>query len=107
MLYDSGLEGRDLWEQTYRLFGKEKSKPQHMDTKKFYTGDKFGLVIDMRTTRDPTMHGGGKHVKGSTEGVQLEIDRKAKGSGTMNCHIYVLFDVQFDIMGRAYNNHTN
>ena len=104
MLYDSGLEARDLWEQAYRLFGKEKSKPQNMDMTKFYTGNKFGLVIDMRTTWDQTMHGSGKCVVGSSEGVQLEIDRKAEGSGTMKCHIYVLSDAQFDIMGRAYSD---
>ena len=68
ILYDSGLEARDLWEQAYRFFGKEKSKPQNMDMKKFYTGDKFGLVLDMRTTRDQTMHGSGKRVVGSSEG---------------------------------------
>ena len=107
MLYDSGLEARDLWEQAYRLFGKEKSKPQNMDMKKFYTGDKFGLVIDMRTTRDQTMHGSGKRVVGSSEGVQLELDRKAEGSGTMKCHVYVVSDAQFNIMGRAYMGHSN
>jgi len=96
MLYDSGLEVRD-----------EKSKPQNMDMTKFYMGDKFGLVIDMRTTRDQTMHGSGKRVVGSNEGVQMELDRKAEGSGTMKCHIYVLSDAQFDIMGRAYSDHTN
>ena len=107
MLYDEGLQGWDLWEQAYRFFGKEKSKPQHMDMKKFYTQDKFGLVIDMRTTRDPTMHGSGKSLMGSNEGVQLEIYRKAKGSGTMTCHVYVVSDAQFNIMGRAYMGHSN
>lgn len=107
MVYDSGLEARDLWEQAYRFFGKEKGKTQNMDMKKFYTGEKFGLVIDMRTTRDQTMHGSGKRVVGSNEGVQLELDRKTEGSGTMKCHVYVLSDAQFDIMGRAYSDHTN
>jgi len=107
MLYDSGLEARDLWEQAYRLFGKEKGKPQNMDMKKFYTGNKFGLVIDMRTTRDQTMHGSGKRIVGSNEGVQLEIERKTEGSEKMKCHIYVVSDAQFDIMGRAYSDHTN
>ena len=106
-VYDGGLKGRDLWEQAYRFFGKEKSKPQHMDMKKFFTQDKFRLVIDMRTTRDPTMHGSGKRIMGSNEGVQLAIDRKRKGSGTMTCHIYVVSDAQLDIMNRAYMGHSN
>ena len=53
------------------------------------------------------MHGSGKRVVGSNEGVQLELDRKTEGSGTMKCHVYVLSDAQFDIMGRAYSDHTN
>ena len=109
MVYDSGLEARDLWEQAYRFFGKEKGKTQNMDMKKFYTGKKFGLVIDMRTTRDQTMHGSGKRVVGSNEGVQLEIERKTDSSKKekMKCHIYVVSDAQFDIMGRAYSDKTN
>ena len=33
----------------------------------------------------------------STDGVQLEIERDAKVSGDVKCHIFVISDSQFDI----------
>jgi len=48
---------------------------------KFYTSDKFGLVIDMRSVTDEDMHGSGTRIVNTTDGIQLEIDRKAEGSG--------------------------
>jgi len=35
----------------------------------------------------------------STDGVQLEIERKAF-SGDLNCHVFVISDQQFNIMDR-------
>ena len=71
-----------------------------MNLANFYTGDKFGLVIDMRTMADQSMHGSGKRIANSTDGVQLEIERKAEGSGDVKCHVFVISDSQFNIMDR-------
>jgi len=71
-----------------------------MNLTKFYTGDKFGLVIDMRSMADRAMHGSGMPIVNSTDGVQLEIERSARGSGNVNCHIFVISDSQFNIMDR-------
>jgi len=71
-----------------------------MNATKFYTGDNFGLLIDMRTMADQEMYGSGKRIVKSTDGVQLEIERKAEGSGNVNCHVFVIADTQFNIMDR-------
>jgi len=76
-----------------------KNKTKHMDATKFYTGDNFGLLIDMRTMADQEMHGSGKHLVNSTDGVQLEIERKAF-SADFNCHVFVIADQQFNIIDR-------
>ena len=44
------------------------------------------------------MHGSGTRIVNSTEGIQLEIERDGKGSGKVNCHVYVISDAQFNIM---------
>jgi len=90
MLYNNGIQGKDMWEEANRFFVKEKNKTEHMDLKKFYTGDKFGLLIDIRSMADQTMHGSGTRIVNSTDGVQLEIERSAKGSGIVNCHVFVI-----------------
>jgi len=71
-----------------------------MNMTKFYTGDNFGLVIDMRSMADQSMHDSGTRIVNSTDGFQLEIEREAKGSGKVNCHIYVISDSEFNIENR-------
>ena len=100
MLYNEGIESRDIWSEVSRFFMKEKHKPQHMNMKKFYTDNKFGLLIDLRSMASQEMHGGGTRLVNTTDGVQLEIERDANGSGDVNCHIFIISDSQFNIMGK-------
>ena len=67
-----------------------------MNLSKFHADNKFGLVIDMCPMAAKAMHG--NRIANSTDGVQLEIERSAKGSGDLNCHIVVIFNSQFNIM---------
>ena len=99
MLYNNGIESQDIWSEVSRFFMKEKSKPQYMTLEKFYTGNKFGLLIDLRSMASQEMHGSGTRLVNSTDGVQLEIERDRKGTGPVNCHVFVISDSQFNIMG--------
>ena len=82
MLYNNGIDSRDAWRQVSRFVMKEKHKPQHMTLQKFYIKDKFGLLIDLRSMPSQEMHVSGTRLVNTTDGVQLEIKRDAKGSGT-------------------------
>ena len=100
MLYNNGIESRDSWRLVSRFLMKEKHKPQFMTLQKFYTKDKFGLLIDLRSMASQEMHGSGTGLVNTTDGVQLEIERDAKGSRTVNCHVFIISDAQFNIMNR-------
>ena len=100
MLYNNGIESRDIWSEAGRFFMKEKYKPQHMTLKKFYTGNKFGILIDLRSMASQEMHGSGTRLVNTTDGVQLEIERDNKGSGKVNCHVFVISDSQFNVVDR-------
>ena len=100
MLYNNGIEGRDIWSEVSRFFMKENYKPQHMNLQKFYTKNKFGLLIDLRSMESQKMHGSGTRIVNSTDGVQLEIERDGKGSGQVNCHVYIISDSQFNIVDK-------
>jgi len=41
---------------------------------------------------DQAMHGSGTRIVNSTDGVQLEIEQSAKGSGIVNCHVFAISD---------------
>ena len=99
MLYNNGIETGDIWAEVGRFFMKEKYKPQHMTLEKFYTDNKFGLLIDLRSMASQEMHGSGTRLVNTTDGVQLEIERDRKGTGTVNCHVFVISDSQFNIIG--------
>ena len=100
MLYNNGIESRDIWSEVSRFFMKEKYKPQHMTWEKFHTGYKFGLLIDLRSVESQEMHGSGLRLVNSTDGVHLEIERYAKGTGPVNCHVFIISDAQFNIINR-------
>ena len=102
MIYNNGIEGKDMWEEARNLFVKEKNKTEHMSMTKFYTGDRFGLVLDMRTMADQSMHSSGTSIVNSTDGVQLEIEWKKspqKDAGDVKCHLFVIADSQVNLMG--------
>ena len=99
-LYNNGLEGIDVWEEVKRFFLKAKNKTQHMNATKFYTEDKFGLMIDLRSMADDSMHGSGTRLVNTKDGVHLELERNASGSDNVNCHSYVIRDAQMNVIGR-------
>ena len=73
MLYNNGIERRDIWSEVSRFFMKENYKPQHTNLQTFYAKNKFGLLIDLRSMESQKMHGSGTRIVNSTDGVQLEI----------------------------------
>ena len=101
-LYNNGLEGIDIWEEVKRFFLKSKNKTQHMNATKFYADNKFGVMIDLRSMADHSMHGSGTRLVNTKDGVQLELERNASGSGNdkVRCHIYVISDAQMNILKR-------
>ena len=100
MLYNNDIESRDIWSEVSRFFMKEEHKPQHMTLQKFYAKNKFGLLIDLRSMESQKMHGSGTRIVNSTDGIQLEIERDGKGSGKVDCHVFIISDAQFNIMNK-------
>ena len=99
-VYNEGISGQDMWNELTRLFNLHSGGWPNMTLAKYLTGKKFGLWIDLRSMADTTMHGNGQRLVNTQDGVQLEIERTASGSGTTNCHIFTVSDSQMNIMGR-------
>ena len=75
-----------------------------MNLTKFYTDDKFGLLIDLRSMTDHAMHGSSTRLVNTKDGVQLELERNASGSGNVNCHVFVISDSQMNIQGQQLDS---
>jgi len=102
MLYNEGIVPTDLWRESRRFFVREKNKTEHMNLKLFLAGDRFGLLVDLRSMADRSMHGSGVRLLNSTDGVQLELERKASGSGDINCQVFVISDAQLSILRNQF-----
>lgn len=100
MLYNNGIKSRDMWAEASHFFVKEKCKTKHLTLQKFYTDNKFGLLIDLHSMADQTLHSSGTWFVNTTNGVQLEIEWKASDLSNVNCHVFVISDSQFNIMDR-------
>ena len=97
-VYNEGISGSDMWQELTRHF-KPQERP-NMTLTKYLTDNKFGLWIDLRSMADITMHGNGQRLVNTQDGVQLEIERTASGSGTTNCYIFTVSDSQMNIIGQ-------
>ena len=97
-VYNEGISGSDMWQELTRHF-KPQERP-NMTLTKYLTENKFGLWIDLRSMADTTMHGNGQRLVNAQDGVQLEIERTASGSGTTDCYIFTVADSQMNIMGQ-------
>ena len=99
-VYNEGISGSDMWKELTRHFKPSTNGRPNMTVAKYLAANKFGLWIDLRSMADTTMHGNGQRLVNTQDGVQLEIERTASGSGTTNCHIFTFSDSQMNIMNR-------
>ena len=101
-IFSQGMESRDMWAEVRRHFGSPyvEAGESYMNATKFYTGDKFGLFIDLRSTSDKTLHGSGLRLVNTKDGVHLEIERTTGGSGTVKCFVFIISDAQIVLANR-------
>lgn len=74
-----------------------------MDLKKYYTDDKYALWLDFRTTEDNSLHGSGKKLQNTKDGIQLFMKKK-KGNGPYKMHIYIISDAQLNIVNNQLDS---
>ena len=97
-VYNEGISGSDMWNELTRYFNSNSGGWPNMTLTKNLTANKFGLWIDLRSMADTTLHGNGQRLVNTQDGVQLEIERTASGSGNTNCHVFTISDAQMNIM---------
>ena len=97
-VYNEGISGVDMWNELTRYFNPNSGGWPNMTLTNYLTDNKFGLWIDLRSMADTTLHGNGQRLVNTQDGVQLEIERTASGSGKTNCHVFTISDSQMNIM---------
>ena len=66
--------------------------------------DKYALWLDFRTTDDNKLHGSGRRLENTSEGIRLQITKKAESVGKLSCYLYLFQDAQINISDAQFLN---
>ena len=67
-----------------------------------YLVNRYALWLDFRTIDENELHGTGRHIENASEGITLQIEKKAESAGALNAYIYLIMDAQLNIQSGAY-----
>ena len=59
-------------------------------------------MAHFRTTDENELHGTGRRIENASEGITLQIEKKAESTGALNAYIYLIMDAQLNIQNGAY-----
>ena len=67
-----------------------------------YLVNKYALWLDFRMIDENELHGTGRRIENSSEGITLQIEKKAESAGALNAYIYLNMDAHLNIQNGAY-----
>ena len=67
-----------------------------------YLVNKYALWLNFRTTDENELHGMGRRIENASQGITLQIEKKAETAGALNANIYLIMDAQLNIQSGAY-----
>ena len=62
----------------------------------------YALWLDFRMIDENELHGMGRRIENASEGITLQIEKKAESPGALNAYIYLIMDAQLNIQNGAY-----
>lgn len=98
-MFRQAVEPRGRWEEALGHFASINAgnTDNNMDATKFYTLEKFGLLVNLRSMKDRKMHGSSIRLVPTKDGLQREIQRTRSGSSSIKCHIFVVVEALLNI----------
>ena len=108
-LYSQGIRAYQQWDEARKYFASGPSAKRHPEVAAVakdlrladvkigeYLSSKYALWLDMRTSDDDSLHGSGRRIENASEGVTVQITKKAETAGTLNMYLYVIMDAQIN-----------
>ena len=107
-LYSQGMRAYQMWDEAKKYFAP--SSKRHPDegtvAKDLALADvnlgefltsKYFLWLDLRTSDDDSLHGSGRRIENASEGITIQITKKAEATGALNIYLFVVMDAQLNI----------
>ena len=93
-LFSSGMRPHRRFSEIKKIFADGKHRTNtHVELEDYLT-TKYGLWLDMRTTDDDSLHGSGRKIEGSSQSIQLQIEKTAEAAGNLDAYVYYIHDAQ-------------
>ena len=112
-LYAQNMEYRHQYDETVKLFAEgrlkeagaiQKDLQLHNVNIALYYTDKYALWLDVRTIDDNSLHGSGRRLENTSEGIRLQITKESGSAGKLSCYLYIFQDVQINISDTQFLN---
>ena len=106
-LYSQGMRAYQMWDEAKKYFapGSKRYPEVGMATKDLSLADinlgeflicKYSLWPDLRTRDDDRLHGSGGRIENASEGITIQITKKAEATGALNIYLFVVMDAQLN-----------
>ena len=112
-LYAQNMEYRHQYDEIMKHFAEGRLKEagaiqknlqlHNVNIASYYT-DKYALWLDFRTIDDNRLHGSGRRLGHTSEGIRLQITKKAESAGKLSCYLYIFQDAQINISDAQFLN---
>ena len=111
--YAQGMRSFEQYDEICKYFaeGKQKDNNANEIQKQLqlhdlsvgeYVTDKYALCLDFRTIDENSLHRTGRKVENISEGITLQIEKKAESAGNLNAYIYLIMDAQLNIQNGSF-----
>ena len=111
--YTQGMRSFEQYDETRKYFTEGKQKDgnanevqKHLQLHDLgvgeYLTDKYALWLDIRMINENSLHGMGRRIENASEGITLQIEKKAETAGNLNAYIYLIMDAQLNIKGGKF-----
>ena len=110
-LYAQGMRSFEQYDEICKYFTEGKQKDNNEVQKHLqlhnvnvgeYLTDKYALWLDFRMIDKNSLHGTGRKIENASEGITLQIEKKAETAGALNVYIYLIMDAQLNIQNGAF-----
>ena len=112
-LYAQNMEYRHQYDEIVKHFAEGRLKEagsiqkdlqlHNVNIASYYT-NKYALWLDFRTIDDNRLHGSGRRLENTSEGIQLQVTKKAESAGKLSCYLYIFQDAQINISDSQFLN---
>ena len=105
-LYAQNMEYRHQYDEIVKHFAEGRLKEagaiqkvlqlHNVNIASYYT-DKYALWLDFRTIDNNRLHGSGRRLENTSEGIRLQIAKESGSAGKLSCYLYIFQDAQINI----------